>query len=100
MNIGQTKTATLVPKRQLLVIDTEQMQDRRLQVVQVHRILDNVVPERIRRAVAQSRLYAAAGHPKRETSRMVVATKIVTTEFPLAIIRASEFAAPNHQRIV
>ena len=39
------------------------MQDRRLQVVDVHRILDDVETKVVGPPVANARLHAAAGHP-------------------------------------
>jgi hypothetical protein len=39
MNIGETKTATLVPIGQLLEIDSEQMQARCVKVIDMHFIL-------------------------------------------------------------
>jgi N-sulfoglucosamine sulfohydrolase len=46
-----------------LVVDAEQVQQRRVEVVHVHRVRDDVVAEVVGLAVDEPGLHAAAGHP-------------------------------------
>src|SRR5258708_17815154 len=82
------------------MIDSETMEDGRLQIVNVHRIGDNVVAVVVGLTDRDSGLDAAAGHPDRKTSRMVVAAVIRFGQTSLAVDGASEFPAPDDQRIV
>ena len=66
----------------------------------MNRVFDDVVTKVVRLAVVEAGFYATARHPHRETARVMVATVIVFQKNPLAIYGASEFAAPDHQRIV
>ena len=50
-------------ERQPLVVDAQAVQDRGVQVVDVDRVLDDVVAEVVGLAVDDARLDAAAGHP-------------------------------------
>ena len=51
VHVGQAEVAALVAVGQPLVIEAEQVQDRRLQVVDVDRVLDDVEAEVVGRAV-------------------------------------------------
>jgi hypothetical protein len=58
--------------RQALVVQAEQVQDGRLQVVDVDRALDHVEAQLVGRPVSQPRLHAAARQPDRERLRPVL----------------------------
>jgi len=73
MHVGQSKIPPAVAVRQLRVINSHQMQDGGVQIVDMNFVLDRVPAEFIRRAVNDSTLNAAAGHPHRETERMMFA---------------------------
>src|SRR5579859_7458284 len=60
-HVGQTEVAAGVAEGQPLVIEAEQMQDGRVQVAHVHRLLDGVMAEFVGGAVTQAALNAAAG---------------------------------------
>ena len=55
------------------MVEAEQVQDGRVQVVDVDLVLDGVVAELVGRAVDDAALEAAAGHPHREAERVVIA---------------------------
>ena len=57
---------------QAFVIEAEEMQHRRVQVVDRHRILDGPEPEVVGRSMDGTALDAAAGHPEREAPMVVV----------------------------
>ena len=59
MHVGEAELAALVGVGQALVIKAEAVEDRRLEVVRVNRILDDMEAEVVRRAVGEARFDAA-----------------------------------------
>ena len=55
LDVGQPQVASGVSVGQTLVIEPEQVEDRGVQVVNVHRVLDSVVAEFVGFAVGESR---------------------------------------------
>lgn len=82
--------------RQSLVIDAQLMQERRVQVVNMHWIARDVVSEIIGFTVHIPPAHAAAGHPHGEASGMVVAAEIIWLNGPLAVRGSPKFTAPYH----
>ena len=82
------------------MVHPQQVQQRRLQIVHMHRIFHNVVAILIRLAVRDPRLHAPTRHPHRKTTRMMVPPVVVFLQLPLTVHRPPELPAPNHQRIV
>mgnify|MGYP002837535359 CR=1 FL=1 len=74
VDVGQSVVAALELEGQLLVVDAEQMQDRGLKIVHMHRVAGDVVGEVVRLAVDEARLHPSPGHPDREGPPVVVAT--------------------------
>src|SRR5262249_27812397 len=72
-HVGESEIAARVAIGQLLVIDSEQMQDRRVQVVDVDLPLDGTVAVLVGRAVRETALDAAARQPGGEAIRIVSA---------------------------
>lgn len=64
-------------ERELRVIDTEQMQDRGVQVMNMHWIARDVVTEVVGLTDADTGLDSCTCQPNREAARMMVATVIV-----------------------
>ena len=62
-HIGQANVATIEPIRQLLVIHTQEMQDRGVEVIDRADLLGRLVSELIGGAVAVGRLDTGAGEP-------------------------------------
>ena len=100
VDVGQTVVAALELVSQAGVVDAQAVENGGVQVVNVHRVLDNVVTEFVGVAVSDARLDPAAGEPDRETPRMVVAAVIFGGQRALAIDRAAEFSAPDDQGVV
>ena len=75
----------------------EQVQDRRVQVVDVDGVDGGGVADLVGLAVADAALDAAAGHPDGEAVRVVVAAGLLAG---LGDRQAAELAAPDHQRLV
>ena len=86
--------------RQLLVVDSQQMKDCRLKIVNVDRVFLNVVAVAVGLAVARATTNSTTRHPHCVATRMVIAAKVGTLQFTLAVICASEFAAPDYQRVI
>ena len=82
------------------VVNAQLVQDRRIQITDVHGVVRNVVAEVIRLAVGDATLYAATCHPNGEATRVVVATVVGLGEFALAVNRTPEFTTPNDQCII
>src|SRR6187431_2504354 len=100
MHIGQAELPTLETVSQLLMVDTKAMQDCRLEIVHVNRILDHVESKVIGRAMGDASFDAAAGHPERECPTVMITTIILVVRASLRIDGAAKFAAPDHERIV
>src|SRR3954470_14298989 len=95
MHVGQAEVAAGVAGGQPLVGQPQQVQDRRVQVVDVNLVGGGVPAVVVGGAVPVARLDAAAGEPHGETVRVVVAAVVV-----LGGRGSAEFAAPPHQRVV
>ena len=99
VDVGQTEVAALVAVGHPFVVDAHLVQDCRVEIVDVDRVLLHVVAEIIRLAMDDPRLDAAAGHPFCVTARVVIAAVVCLGEASLAVDRAAEFAAPDNQRV-
>ena len=82
------------------VVDAEAVEDGGLQIMDVDWVPGHVVAKIVGLAVGDARFDAAAGQPDREAARVVVAAGVVRRLPALAVDRAAELAAPDHQRIV
>src|SRR5581483_8317564 len=78
--------------RQLFLIETEQVQNGRVYVAEVDRLLDGAQADVVGGADDLAALDAAAGQPHREAEIVVVAAAA-----PLRFRRPTEFTAPQHQ---
>ena len=59
MHIGQTILASLKFVGQLLMVHSQQMQDCRIEVVDMNRVINDVVAEFIRLTISDSALYSS-----------------------------------------
>src|SRR5580658_6204380 len=79
-NIGQTEIASAIPIRQLGVVDPEQIQDRRVNVMDVDlRLRRRLEPEIVGLSVNGSALDGAASQPHGESIWIVIAAALHTT---------------------
>src|SRR5262245_14420279 len=99
-HVRQPEVAPLVAVDELRVVEAQQVEQRRVQVVHGHRVLDDVVAVIVGAPVADAGPDAAARHPAGEAARMVVSPVIGGREVALAVDRAPELAAPQHERVV
>jgi len=94
VNVGQPEVATAVAVGQLRMVHAEQMQDRRVQVVDVHPFVDGVYAKLIRRTVDITPFGASTGQPGGEAGVMMVPA------FRALGRRGSpELAAPDDERV-
>lgn len=100
MYIREAKAPALVFERELFMVDAQKVEQGCLEVVNVYRVLCDIVAEVVRFAVGNSRLDAAAGHPYGETSRVMITTVVFRRELSLGIAGPAKLAAPYHQRII
>ena len=97
---GEAEVEAPELERKLAVIDAQQVQDRGLHVVDVHRVLHDVETEIVRATEREAGANPAAREPHRKRLRVMVAAQAPAeggTGFHHR--RAAEFAAPDDQRI-
>ena len=80
---------------ELLVIDTETIEDRRIEIADVNGVFRYVVTEVISFAVDGSSFDACAGHPHCVATWVMISSVVRFGERALAIDRTAEFAAPD-----
>ena len=97
IHIGEPEVAAEVASSETGMIETEQMQHGRVQIVKMHFAVDDLVAHRISLAIRQPRFNAASSHPCAETLRLMLATVFVNRSCSAQILtpwRATEFAGP------
>src|SRR6476620_8709014 len=92
VDVGKCDVATAEAIRELIVVDAQQMEDRRVEVVNRHDVLHGFVSEFVGGSVDQTGLCAAAGQPDRESRRMVVAAVAVA-----GVWSTPELSRPDNQ---
>src|SRR5437764_14980905 len=70
---GQPLIKSLEFVSQSPMIDAQTVQNRRIDLADMHRIFHHVIAEIIRLTIDHASLNSAARHPHRETSRMMIA---------------------------
>src|SRR5688572_8736197 len=75
------------------------MQQRRVEVVDVHRVLLRRPAEVVRRADDLAAPDTSSRHPDAETERMVIPTRAGPRLRVLSQRRPTELSAPHHQRL-
>ena len=83
-----------------LMVDPHAMHDRRVHIVYVDRVFNNVVAEIVGRSIGDSTLDPAAGHPHAEVPRVVIATVVIARQATLAVNRSAELTAPYDERAI
>jgi len=72
-DVGETEVAAAVPVGQFLVIDSQLVQDRRMEIVDVYAILDGFETKFVGAAMRDAALESAARQQHRVTLAVVVA---------------------------
>ena len=101
MNVGEPEIAALEAVGQFGVIETEQVEDGGLKVMDVDAVLDWVEPEFVGFAEGDAGADPAAGKPHGVSINVMVAAHIVAADVPdFAHRRATELAAPDDERVI
>src|SRR6185437_2335360 len=95
-DVGQTEIAALEPVSELGVIEAEAIENRRVEVVDVDLVLDDVETEVVAFPDRNAGLDAAPRHPHCEGIRVMIAAIVAALHHR----RAAEFAAPDDERAV
>src|SRR5262249_17369446 len=100
VDVGQTEIPALETVSELLVIKSEAMKDGGVEVVDVDRVLDDVIAEIVGLAVTDAGFDASTSHPHRVIASVMIAAVIVLLDFALAVNGAPEFAAPQDESVI
>ncbi len=95
MHVCQTPVDAIVPERQSLVIEPQQVEDGRVQVMHRRHILDGFEAQFVRRSVANTTLHARTCQYRRKPVRIMVAT----FRSLLKHRHAAELGTPHDQRV-
>src|SRR5258706_9019519 len=95
MDVGQSPLDPIVIIAQPLVIDAEEMENGRVQIVDRCDVLHRLIAEVVRRAVAEAFLHPRACEPDSEAVRIMVTPIGAFLEGR----HASEFSDPDDQRL-
>src|SRR5688572_26412924 len=74
VDVGEPEVAAAVEVSQLRMFHSQQMQNGRMQIVNVHAIFHSVVAELVGGAIRDAAFDSAAGHPHGVAIRIVVAS--------------------------
>ena len=99
VNVGQSVVSALKLIDELLVVDSEQVHDGGIQVVNVHGVLRNVVAVVIRCPKREAFLDSGSGQKYGEATGMVIPAVIGSSKFALRINRSSKLTTPNDQGV-
>ena len=97
VNIRQTVVSSLKTVSEPSVVDTQLMQDRRLQIVNMNFFIDDSKPEFVSFAILKPWLDTTTGQPHGKCIDVVVATSRCQR---LAHWRSAKLAAPDYQAII
>src|SRR5690606_34108625 len=84
-------------ENQSLMINSQQMHNRCLEVMNMYRIFHNIVSEFVCFSKYKTFFYTGTCHPDRKTSRMMITPVILFTKLPLGVGTSSKFPAPYNE---
>lgn len=76
------------------------MQYGGVKIMNMHRVLHDIITKIVRLAINRPRFDAAARHPDRKAAWVMVTPVNFFVHLALAITRSAKFPAPNYERIV
>ena len=100
VDVREAEISALVAEHEPFVVDPQALQDGRIEIVNVNRVLQHVVAEIVGLTVNDTGLDSTTRHPLGVTPWMVVASVVALGQSTLAINCSAEFTTPNHQRVV
>ena len=95
VHIGQSSIKAVVSKRQLRVIQSEQMQDGRIKVMDRQDILHSLESKFVRHAMTDAAFNASSGEDRCEAVRIMISSERAFLKHR----HAAELCAPDDQRI-
>ena len=98
-HIRQAKLSPLMRKCQLRMIDTQQMQYRRVKIIDMHFVFYDVKAQIVGLAISQTTFHATARHPRTKRVFVMISSGILTG-FPLKHRRPTKLRPKDDQRIV
>ena len=100
VDISQSKFAALKLVGEGSVIDTELMEDRGLEIMDVYSILGHTVTILDAASPVRSRFDSATGHPHREDPAVMIAAVFFLGWFALAEGGSAKLSTPDHEGII
>ena len=101
MHIRQPVLASLELERQSLMIDTQSIQYRCLEIMDMHPILGNVIAEFIRLSMRHAPSNSTTCHPGAEIAGvMITPMGLLVIHISLAENGPAKLTAPDHQRVI
>src|SRR5215471_8113337 len=100
-NVGETEIAAAVTIGKFLVVDSQQIQNRRVNIVNMSGFFDGFEAELVSSAVNHPALDRAAGEPHREPEGIMIAALLSSAPAAdFAHGSTSKLGATHHQRIL
>ena len=100
MHIRQAEIPAAVPVRQLGMVESHEMQNRRVQVMHMHRVFSDVEPKLIALTKRETGLHSTAGKPHAEAVGIVIAAIFVGPGIVLDNRQAAHFSSPHHNGFI
>jgi hypothetical protein len=99
-DIGQPEGPAVVLEGQLFLVESHQVQYRRVQVIHVNLVFDAVVTKIVGDAVCDAGFHATSAHPHREAEMIVLAFWSLTRLFVLWCVCGVRPKSPSHSTSV
>src|SRR5437899_382161 len=100
MNVGEAKITAGVTVGQTLMVETKEVENRGVEIMDADRILHGLEPEVVGGAMDGPAADATTRHPDGETVVvMIAAERGLAVAIELDSRRAAEFPAPDHERV-
>ena len=97
MHVGEAEVTPLEAEGQGFVVDSQEMKDGGLEVVDVNGILGHVVAKSTGATVNHAGFHSAAGHPHREAARVVIPSEVLVAG--LGVGGTAEFSPPDDEGV-
>lgn len=101
VHVGESEVTSLEPEREAFVVESEEVEERGLEIVNVDRVADDIHAEVIGFAEGESGAGAAAGHPDGERVGVMIASPArAIVEVALDERGPAEFAPPDDEGVL
>src|SRR5258706_5331382 len=78
VDVGQAEVAAIVAIGQFFVVETEEPQNRGVQIMDVDLVLDSASAKFVRRTISHSAFHSATRHPHAASAAIVIAARCAT----------------------